>query len=168
MGQAAEAFMSARTLLVCLGVYVLTLAVRSAVEALAPKVKDSRFWNEVLLPMGPIVNGAFLGLIPDTFAWADIIAQEMPGQMTYGAVCGLLSAFLYGRVRSWFSSRGIQLPEKLPESLNDVLLTIPPPPPSVLPPGALPFEEAKTREFRSAMGSDRPPISMESEPPPEE
>ena len=118
MDQVIEVFFSAQTLLLCLGVYVMTYVVRRVVETIVPGLQMNRYWREIFLPLGPIANGALLGLVMKTFVFPDLVNGSLSGRIVYGSVCGLFSAFMYNRVRSWLASKGDVvgvLPEPAPE-----------------------------------------------------
>lgn len=105
MDEVFQTFFSAQTILLCLGVYVITFVIRRVVETVWPKVKFNRYWREIFVPIGPIVNGAILGLVMKTWVFPEIVGESRSGRMVYGAVCGLFSAFLYNRIRAWLKSK---------------------------------------------------------------
>jgi hypothetical protein len=132
MGDIFETFVTPATIFVCLVAYVMTYVVRTLVQGLWPAVRANRHYNEVFLPLGPIVNGALLGLMVKTFMWPDMFNKTVASRMMYGAVCGMFSAFLYSRVRSWLASKGTEMDLKV----------LPPPAKSVKgPTGGSSFDE---------------------------
>jgi hypothetical protein len=113
-----NAFVNPQTILICLVVYVMTFAIRTAVEALWKSASHNLLWNELFLPLGPIANGALLGLAAKTFVWPEVAGGSLAGRMMYGAVCGLFSAFVYGRARSFAEAKASSvLGQKLPSPL---------------------------------------------------
>lgn len=105
MDEVLETFVTPATIFVCLAAYVLTYFVRTLVQGLFPQVKKSHYWAELFLPLGPIVNGALLGFMAKSIMWPDMFNRTTLGRCMYGAICGLFSAFLYARVRSWLASK---------------------------------------------------------------
>lgn len=105
MDEVFQTFFSAQTILLCLGVYVITFVMRRVVETVWPKVKFNRYWREIFVPIGPIANGAFLGWAMKTWVFPEIVGDSVSGRVVYGAVCGLFSAFLYNRIRAWLKSK---------------------------------------------------------------
>ncbi len=105
MDEIFSTFVNPATIFLCMSVYVTTYAVRKLGEALWVGAKTNRFWNEIWVPLGALANGALLGLATKMFVWPDMVHDSLPGRMMYGAICGLFSAFLYGRVRSWLASK---------------------------------------------------------------
>lgn len=105
MDEVIQTFFSAQTILLCLGVYVITFVTRRVVETVWPKVKFNRYWREIFVPIAPIANGAILGLVMKTWVYPDIVGTSWGARMMYGAVCGLFSAFLYNRIRAWLKSK---------------------------------------------------------------
>lgn len=80
--------------LMSLGVVVLTTIVRTIVEYARPQWRAVRLYQDLALPLLPLVTGAALALCLATFpypagltSWAD--------RMLFGAVAGLCSGFAY-------------------------------------------------------------------------
>ncbi len=90
-------FITPSTIFICLTAYVMTYAIRRTVEGFWEGAKKNRYWTKVFVPLGPIMNGATLGLAVKTFMWPDI-ASTFWGRVFYGAVCGMFSSLVYGRV----------------------------------------------------------------------
>lgn len=100
-----QAFFSPQFLFICLGIFALTYVLRVVVQGLWKGAKKNHYWNELVLPLSPIITGGLLGLAAKTFVWPDIASKTMLGRVLYGAVAGLLSAFVYGRVRSFLKAK---------------------------------------------------------------
>lgn len=105
MDEIFDTFVTPATILVCLAAYLMTYVIRTVVQGLWRGAKLNHYWNELWLPLGPIVNGAMLGLAAKTFMWPDMANKTVLARMIYGAICGLFSAFVYSRIRSWLSSK---------------------------------------------------------------
>lgn len=104
MDKIFEAFVNVQTILICLAIYVMTFVIRKVVEGAWKDAKEHRLWREVWLPIGPIVNGAALGLMAKTFVWPVVVHNSLSGRIMYGAICGVFSALVYSRIRSWAQS----------------------------------------------------------------
>lgn len=96
-----EIFANWQTVVFCLGIYFLTYVIRTAVEALWKGAGDSNLWNELGLHCGPIGTGALLALLATKFPWPMPIRDAMSAKLMYGAICGGMSGFVYGRIRAW-------------------------------------------------------------------
>jgi hypothetical protein len=99
-----KVFINWNTGLLCLGVYLVTYVIRTVIEALwGDRIKASKLWNklwnELFLPIGPIVAGALLGLLAKKFPLPTPIADSIMAKLMYGGVCGVLSGWLYARLR---------------------------------------------------------------------
>lgn len=105
MDDVIQMFFSAQTVLLCLGVYMVTFVVRRVCETVWPKIKFNRYWREIFVPIGPIVNGGLLALVMKTWVFPDVVGESVSGRVVYGAVCGLFSAFMYNRIRAWLKSK---------------------------------------------------------------
>ncbi len=101
--QAFGALINWQSLLFCLGIYAITYVIRSVVEALWKKSATSNIWNELFLHVGPIATGMFLGAVSKAFPFPLQIGQTMLGRILYGAVTGLLSGWVYGRLQAWLN-----------------------------------------------------------------
>lgn len=119
----AETFVNPQTILICLAIYLMTFVIRKIVEGAWKGASENRLWREVWLPIGPIVNGALIGLFAKTFVWPEFIGTSAAGRIMYGAICGVFSALIYGRIRSWVQSAPMKVgqtkaePDKAPEPL---------------------------------------------------
>jgi hypothetical protein len=100
-----QAFFSPQFLFICLAVYVATYVVRLAIRAIWKGSSTHRIWSELGVPLLPVVLGGLLGLAAKTFVWPDLASKTALGRIMYGAICGMFSAFVYGRVRGWLKSK---------------------------------------------------------------
>lgn len=94
-------FVNWNTMMLCLGIYLTTYAIRTVTEALWKGAKTNKAWNEIFLPLGPIGTGMLFGLAAQKFPLPLPIADSVMAKMIYGALCGLSSAWVYSRFRSW-------------------------------------------------------------------
>lgn len=94
------AIFSWQFLLFCLGIAGVTFVIRKLVEYFVldnPKLpgnKSSRLWRELLLPIGPVVGGALLGLVAVKYPYPEGI-HSVSGRVIFGLVAGLLSGLVY-------------------------------------------------------------------------
>lgn len=100
------AFVNPQTIILCLGVWIITYSIRTIVEALWRGAKGNIIWEEIFVPLGAIGNGAIFGAVLKTFVWPDVVGHSLSGRMMYGAICGVFSGFVYGRIRSWVGAVG--------------------------------------------------------------
>lgn len=98
-------FVNWQTILICLGCYLITYMIRTVVESIWISIKGNRFWNEIFLPLGPIVNGGLMALA----IYPAPLTNSLLAKILYGGVCGLFSGYVYSRVRSWVSSGQIKV-----------------------------------------------------------
>ncbi len=97
-------FLNWQTIVLCLSIYIITYIIRTIVENISDKIKNSRYWTEIFLPLIPIVSGAIVGLIPVMFPWPLNIGDFVFAKAMYGAICGLFSGWVYNRIKAWLSS----------------------------------------------------------------
>lgn len=93
--------------LLSLGIYAMTLVIRTIVEVLWVNAKNNRYWREIFLPLGGIANGIILGALLSVFPLPELLSNHLSNRMIYGAVCGLFASFLYNRAKSWINSRSV-------------------------------------------------------------
>jgi F0F1-type ATP synthase membrane subunit b/b' len=97
-------FLSWQAVLFCLGIYAIVYVIRTALETFIAKIKDNRYWRELALPVMGIIIGIGLGAAFSGIPMPDGIST-ISARMTFGAVCGLLSSFVYNRIKSWIKSK---------------------------------------------------------------
>ncbi len=95
-----EVFASWQTMFLCLSVFLLVFGIRRIVETAAPVVKTNKWWNEVSLPLLPLIVGMVMGLLAKSFPWPVVIGTSLWARGMYGAICGLASGWVYTRFRS--------------------------------------------------------------------
>ena len=89
----------------CLSIYAVTLVIRSVVEGVWQKAKDNRYWREIFLPIGGIINGALLAGNLSFLPLPELLSAHVSNRILYGMVCGLFASFIYGRVKAWIKSK---------------------------------------------------------------
>lgn len=125
MEEGLQVFLSLPTALLCLGVYVTTEAVRRVIELVWKNAKQTRFYTEILLPLGPIGNGALIALCAKQFPWPEALGHSLSAKVMYGAICGLFSGWMYARVRKFLGTKtGVTVPP--PPGPNAVNPVVPP------------------------------------------
>ena len=104
-------FANWQTLALGLTIYVMTAAIRRIVETGWKGATQSKWWYEVLLPLGPIGNGIILALTLKQFPWPPAVAESTSARVMYAIVCGLFCGWLYARVRGFFRQGQAQGPD---------------------------------------------------------
>jgi hypothetical protein len=95
-----EVFICWQTAVLCLGVFLITFAIRRPIEVGWTGAKKNKWWNEVALPLAPIVIGALLGALSKKFPWPTPVSGSGWARAMYGATCGLSCGWVYTRFRS--------------------------------------------------------------------
>tara|TARA_R110000868_G_scaffold46524_5_gene153629 strand:- start:12920 stop:13303 length:384 start_codon:yes stop_codon:yes gene_type:complete len=94
-------FLTWQFLIFCLGLSSITFVVRKVVEYLMlcfPGLLGSKFsilWKSVLLPIGPVVNGAVAGFLVEAFPYPESLGASSYGRFSFGLVAGLFSGLVY-------------------------------------------------------------------------
>jgi hypothetical protein len=111
----ASSIFNVQTIYLCLAIYVVTYLIRRVIEGTwsiliqqgdAKKVSvPSRVWDEIIVPILPILIGGGLSFAAKTFVWPDFAIKTKLARFLYGCICGLFSAFIYNRIRGWLKSK---------------------------------------------------------------
>lgn len=94
-------FLTWQFLIFCLGLSAITFVVRKVAEYLMANFvflsgkKLAVFWKAVLLPIGPVVNGAIAGFLADSFPYPESLGASSYGRFSFGLVAGLFSGLVY-------------------------------------------------------------------------
>ena len=98
--QVFEVLVNWQTMLLCLGVYMGMFVSRKVIEVAWRGARQNRFYNELFLPVGPIAMGVLIASFSKSYPWPMELAETASGMAMYGGVCGLLSGFVYARLRT--------------------------------------------------------------------
>lgn len=94
-------FLTWQFLIFCLGLSAITFVVRKVAEYLMSNfhvLSNKRLavlWKSVLLPIGPVVNGAVAGFLADGFPYPESLGASAYGRFSFGLVAGLFSGLIY-------------------------------------------------------------------------
>ncbi len=116
---AFSAFAAFSFVLVCLLAFGTTYVIRTVVEAVwegstatHPSALAAKLWQKIFVPLGPMGNGALLGLIP-ALPWPkDLIGETTWGHVAFGFLGGMFANIVYARFRDWV--RGTPAPAPSP------------------------------------------------------
>lgn len=115
-------FASPGMLLFSLIIWILVLIQRKVVESVVPKFKESHYWNELFLPLGPIGTGIILAGLLKTYPFPTVWGTGLAVRLGEGAICGLASGYVYRIVKKTiFAKLGIQEKEKPNEEETSLL-----------------------------------------------
>ncbi len=89
-----ETFLNIQTIIMCVGIYLMTFVIRTVVETYWKGYAVSKFWNHIFLPLGAICNGAIIAMA--------------------AAILGLFSGFMYNRIKAYMTNNaaggGVNMP----------------------------------------------------------
>lgn len=101
MDSVVDLFFNLPTLIMCLGIYLITYLIRTIIETYWENSKDNKFWNHIFLPLGAICNGMIIGYFAKLFPWPMAIGASATGRVMFGGIAGMMSGFVYNRVKAW-------------------------------------------------------------------
>lgn len=81
-----------------MAVAAIVFVIRKVVEYFLPS-KDTKLWNDLLLPIIPVFLGVVLGWVFKTFPYPDGLTTT-GDRIVFGLVAGLLSTLMYRVMRS--------------------------------------------------------------------
>jgi hypothetical protein len=103
-----------QVLVMCLGSYGITWALRTLIVGLFPQVVGKRVWEKVFVPLGPLANGMALAVV---LPLPPEVGTVLASKLVLGLICGLFSAAVYARFRDFAREKaGVVLPEAPKES----------------------------------------------------
>ncbi len=126
MDAGLEALLSWQFLLFCLGIAAITFVIRKIVEFTIldnpkmPGSKFSKFWRELLLPVGPVFTGSIIAFFAKQYPYPQGISSAS-GRLLFGLVAGFLSGLVYRVITGMLRSK-IQITSvsEVPPTPSDV------------------------------------------------
>jgi hypothetical protein len=114
-----QAFLSSQFLFFCLGIASLTFVIRKIVDYFLTLkgLKNNSFWNELLLPIMPVVLGVLCAYFAKKYPFTDVFAVSTSSRMNFGLVAGLLSGLVYRIIK------GVMI-QKLPINIAKALIAV--------------------------------------------
>ena len=115
-------FFSAQLLFYALAIFAITFVIRTVIEYFWKGAQASAEWNNLILPLLPIVLGAIMGIFskmyPDPLG-TSIFARET-FSLTAGLISGLVYKMLKGYIKSQFSTATITTTTATPTSTTNI------------------------------------------------
>lgn len=111
-------------ILFSLAIAGLTYITRTIVEYFlakpsVPLDKTSKIWTELLLPVGPVITGAVLGLLLQQYPYPEGIVSSS-GRAFFGLVAGLFSGLFYKIIKGMLHKKAEETKiEELAEQVRD-------------------------------------------------
>jgi membrane protein required for beta-lactamase induction len=85
-------------LILCLMIWVLVWVQRRVVEEAWKGAKTNKWWNDLALPLAPLMNGAAIGAAIPQYPYPDEF-KTFWARIFFAIVCGLISAHAYKIVK---------------------------------------------------------------------
>lgn len=113
MDLALSMLLSWQFILFCLGIAALTYVIRLIVEYVLGQLNKlkSKLWNELLLPIGPVVSGPVIAWYFESYPYPSDLKQ-IGGRVVFGLVAGLFSGLVYKIVKGLVSDKYKAVSEK--------------------------------------------------------
>jgi len=108
MDNILQILMSWQFIIFSLGIVAVTSVLRTVVEYLLANVKvmakESKLWNDLILPIMPVVLGSVSAILIKGYPYPEGISAT-GGRLVFGLVAGLLSTLLYRIVKAFFNQK---------------------------------------------------------------
>lgn len=122
MENALNVLLSYQFLLFCLGIFGATYIIRLVVEFFGKeKVKTSKVWTDLILPLLPLVLGITFSILAKTYPYPQGLEQLGSGRIMFGMTAGLLSGAIFRTVKSmiWSKIAPSEKEKTMPETMAD-------------------------------------------------
>src|ERR1035438_4284480 len=130
MDQVFQIIFSWQLLILALGIAGIIQMLTILLTYLEVKWLDSKFWNMLCLPLLPLLLGAGSGLLNMPMPFSPM---SKPASILFGLVSGLLSSFIYHRVKDLLAIPNIHPdPPFISQGGTTVLVSTPAAPPPVV------------------------------------
>lgn len=108
-------FLSWQFLIFCLAAFGITFVIRTIVEYIIKRIiKESSLWNDMVLPILPIIVGTLMGYFMTTFSYPEGLGTK-DSRIIFGLVAGLLSTLLYRMIKTLIVKKILEaLPQAAP------------------------------------------------------
>lgn len=93
------------TLIFCLMVWILVWLQRKGIGLLWKNSKENKLWNEMFMPMSPPLLGGLVAAFVKMYPFPEQFAGSLSGRVFFGAVCGLLSGYVYRIVKRMLAKK---------------------------------------------------------------
>jgi uncharacterized membrane protein YedE/YeeE len=108
MDNILQVLMSWQFIIFSLGIVAITSVLRTVVEYILTNVKvmakESKLWNDLILPIMPVVLGSVSTVFIKGYPYPEGISAT-GGRFVFGLVAGLLSTLLYRIVKALFNQK---------------------------------------------------------------
>ena len=128
-------FLTWQFVLFSLGVMTVIFVLRTFLQYFIAALPKSKTWNNLIMPIAPIIIGGAMGLLLKAYPYATGLTSS-GDHVLFGAIAGLLSGFIYktikgslgSQIQSLATSMGITLPATSPSIPNTPVPVDAPPP----------------------------------------
>jgi protein-S-isoprenylcysteine O-methyltransferase Ste14 len=109
-----EIFANWQTLVLALGIFVITYIIRLSIQTFWRTWKENRVYNELVLHALPIVIALIIAIFAKKYPWPDAaLTTSASARIFYSMFIGMACGIFYGRVRALIGmvNLGVKLPE---------------------------------------------------------
>ncbi len=105
-----QALVSWQFVLFCLGLAAVTFVLRKGIEFFVlenpkmPVTRTSKFWNDFVLPVFPVVFGSLVGWLAKQYPYPETLTSTS-SHVVFGLVAGLFSGLIYRVAKSFLNAK---------------------------------------------------------------
>lgn len=114
MEKVFEGFFSPQVLFFCLFVWGIALVLRRIAESLFKTLKRKKYWNELLLPMLPVLVGVLTAFMAKQYPYPPPFNASLSARLFFGFVSGGASGYIYRIIKAFLVTKEAQLNQPNP------------------------------------------------------
>lgn len=123
MDNILQIFLSWQFWLFGVGISAIMFVLRTIAEFLMKywsfAAKESKIWNELLLPILPVILGCVLGAVIKNYPYPNDLGNNVGSRIFMGLVTGLLSGLMYKVIKGLLKQKlPPEIAAKLPDSMD--------------------------------------------------
>lgn len=97
-------FFTWQFILFCLFISGITFVLRTFVEFFEKDMKDLKMWNELILPIFPVIVGGLIAIFVSMYPYPDGFGSNT-ARLIFGSVAGLLSTLVFRVIKSTLNAK---------------------------------------------------------------
>jgi len=105
MDNALSALLSTEFIFFCLMISGVTYVLRVVVEYFSPKLYNSKAWNDLIMPIMPILLGATVGVFAKLYPYPTGVGSALSSRVIFGFAGGLLGSQIYRFIKTAINLR---------------------------------------------------------------
>lgn len=119
MEKVFENFFTPSVLFFCLFVWGLVMIQRRIVEKFVTSLKTKKLWNDLFLPIGPVITGCIVALLAKKYPYPDPFNASLSARLFFGFVCGGASGYVYRIIKAFLTKKEADLEKEMQKDKSE-------------------------------------------------